>query len=211
MGNRGHVEKQARAREMRARAHTLQEICDELGCSRSSASLWTRGVEFTPKPRNRGIGAAKPHPLHLRKLAEIEECRQWAAEALGVLSDRDLFLAGIGLYAGDGSKTGGDVRFANSNPALVALFCRWLRHFFDPDEARLRVRLYLHEGLDLDAATGHWARVTGVPAVQFTKPHRPAARVGLRHTKHEFGCCHVSYGCTRTKRKVLALLDALVI
>lgn len=36
---------------------------------------------------------------------------------------------------------------------MVALFLTWFRRFFVVDEARLKLRLYLHEGLDLGAAT----------------------------------------------------------
>lgn len=210
MGNRGHLGKQERARELRAQAWTLAEIAAELGCAKSSASLWTRDVEFTAKPRNRGNSVTKPHPMHLAKLAEIEECRRWAAEAIGTMSERDLFMAGIGLYAGDGAKTGGAVKFANSNPALVGLFCRWFRRFFAPDETRMRVRLYLHVGLDLEAAQAHWSGVTDVPIGQFTKAHRAVPDASIRHNKHPFGCAHVCYSCTATMRKVTGLLEALV-
>ncbi|MGI9623558.1 MAG: hypothetical protein ACR2PK_12040 [Acidimicrobiales bacterium] len=210
MGNRGHVDKQLRARELRAEAWTLDEIARELDSAKSSASLWTRGVKFTPKPRNRGVGVTKPHPMHLAKLAEIEECREWGLQQVGELSDRDLFMAGIGLYAGDGAKAGAEVRFANSNPALVALYCRWLRRFFEIDESRLRVSLYLHEGLDLTSANRHWSEVTGIPEAQFYKPYRAVPDVSIRRNKHAFGCAHVRYASTRTLRKVLGLLAGLV-
>ncbi len=210
MGNRGHLHKQDEARRLRAEAWTLDEIASALGCAKSSASLWTRGVEFDPKPRNRGNNVTKPHHLHLKKLAQIEECKAWANEALGNVSDRDLFMAGIGLYAGDGAKTGAEVRFANSNPGLVALHCRWFRTFFEVDESKMRFQLYLHEGLDLDAANEHWVGVTGIPSEQFYKPYRAKADAFIRRTKHEFGCAHVRYCSTRTLRKVLALLDALL-
>ena len=54
------------------------------------------------------------------------------------------------------------------------IFVTWLRHFFDIDESRLRVRLYLHEGLDLDAATRSGATARH-PAEQFRKPYRAVA------------------------------------
>ena len=126
------------------------------------------------------------------------------------MSDRDLLMAGIGLYAGDGSKTGNEVKFANTNVDLVCVFCGWLRSTFDIDESRLRVRLYLHDGLDLDAATQRWSQALGVPPSQFTKPHRPAPRHGLEHSKHPYGCAHVTYACARTQRKIMGFLDALV-
>jgi hypothetical protein len=115
-------------------------------------------------------------------------------------------MAGLGLYAGDGA----EVRFANSNPALVALFCDWLRTFFEVDESPLRVSLYLHEGLDLEAANAHWASVTRIRVEQFYKPWRAVADASIRHNKHEYGCAHVRYASTRTIRKVQGLLQALV-
>lgn len=105
MGNGGkHIERH-RARELRAEAWTLQEIADELGVSKGSVSVWVRDVEFVPKPRNRGHASHKPHPLHVRKLAEIERCRVEADALIGRLSSRDLTMFCLALYAGEGSKT----------------------------------------------------------------------------------------------------------
>jgi hypothetical protein len=85
-----------------------------------------------------------------------------------------------------------------------------LRAFFDIDEARLRVQVYLHEGLDLDAAESFWSTVTGVPRVQFRKPYRATADPSIRRAKHVNGCCYVSYGCSRTHRKIMGLVRALL-
>ena len=85
----------------------------------------------------------------------------------------------------------GKVTFANTNPAMIAFFCAWLRRFFAIDESRLRVRVYLHEGLDLDAAEQFWSEVTGVPRSQFNRavpgegrsvdpPEQARARLRLR-------------------------------
>ena len=46
MGYRGQVDKQNRARDLRAQGWTLTEICEEVGCSKASASLWCRDVEL---------------------------------------------------------------------------------------------------------------------------------------------------------------------
>jgi hypothetical protein len=61
-------------------------------------------------------------------------------------------VAGVALYAGEGAKRDGAVKFANSDPRMIGFYCAWLRRFFEIDEARLRVRLYLHQGLDLSAS-----------------------------------------------------------
>lgn len=66
-------------------------------------------------------------------------------ERIGRLSDHAFLAAGAALYAGEGAKGGYEVNFANTDPAMIAFHCAWLRRFFDIDESRLRVRVYLHE------------------------------------------------------------------
>lgn len=63
---------------------------------------------------------------------------------------------------------------------MIALFLAWFRRFFPVDEHRLRVRLYLHEDLDLDAAIDHWVAVTGIPRSQFGGRDDPAEPPHLR-------------------------------
>jgi predicted transcriptional regulator len=209
MGYRGKHEDQDKARRMRAEGRTLADIASTLGVSKSSVSLWVRDVEFTPSPRRTGA-QRRPHPFHDRKLAEIAELDRQGLERIGVLSEEAFLAAGVALYAGEGAKTDKAVMFANSDPAMVRFFCAWFRHFFDVDEERLRVRVYLHEGLDLDAAEEHWSAVTGVPRSQFIQPYRAAADGEFRKYKHAFGCAYVSYSSSRTHRAVMGLVRALL-
>lgn len=212
MGYRGKLAEQERARQLRARAWTLQEIADELGVAKSSVSIWVRDVDFEPRPRSRGRSARRqrPNALQRRKLAEIEALLRDGTERIGRLSERDFFVAGVALYAAEGSKRDGNLRFTNSDPRFIYFYCRWLRHFFDIDESRLRVRLYLHRGLDLDAANGYWSAITAIPLEQFGKPYRAVADRSIRKTKHPYGCVGVGYGCSRTHRAVMGLAHALV-
>jgi transcriptional regulator with XRE-family HTH domain len=213
VGYRGKLEERARARELRAQAWTMPEIAEHLGVSRSSVSLWTRDVPFDPGARRSRRTDRRPrgsdHPLRRRKLAEIARYEAEGRERLAELTDRELLVAGVGLYAGDGSKRDGEVRFANSDPRLVAFFCTWLRRCFVVEEERLRVRLYLHEGLDLDAAVRSWSETTGVPLGQFTRAYRAVPDASIRHNKHPHGCAHVSYASSRVHREIMGLVRSL--
>jgi transcriptional regulator with XRE-family HTH domain len=209
MGYRGKVKEQEEARRLRAQNLTLAEIAKRLGVSKSSVFLWVRDVPFTPSKRRYGP-RRRPHPAHLRKLEEIERLNEEGRLRIGTLSGHAFFAAGISLYAGEGSKTEGSVRFANTDPTMMRFFATWLRAFFDIDEARLRVRVYLHEGLDLDAAEAHRSDVTGVPRTQFRKAYRAVPDPSIRLNKHEFGCGYLEYSCTRTHRAVMGLVRALL-
>jgi transcriptional regulator with XRE-family HTH domain len=209
MGYRGKVAQQEQARLLRADGMTMPEIAQRLCVSKSSVSLWARDVDFVPRPR---ISARRrgPNALRRRKQAEIDELLVEAATQIGRLSDREFLVAGAALYAGEGAKGDGVVLMANTNPAIIAFFCAWLRRFYDIDESRLRVRLYLHHGLDLDEATDYWSALTGIPPTQFGKPYRAVPDPSIRNAKHPRGVATVRYSCSRIHRSIMGLVHALL-
>ena len=210
MGYRGKTAERERARELRAQAWILQDIADELGVAKSTVSRWVRDVVFEARPRRTGARLRGPNKLQRRRQAEIDELLAEGRSRIGLLSDREFLVAGTALYAGEGSKTDGVVKFANTDPRMIAFFCAWLRYFFDIDESRLRLWLYLHEGLDLDAGIKFWSQLTSIPPSRFGKPYRAVADPSIRRSKHPLGCPAVSYSCSRTHRAVMGLVQALL-
>lgn len=209
VGYRGKTAEQVRARELRALAWTYDEIAAELGVSKGSVSLWVRDVEFVARPR-RTARKRGPNKLERAKLEEIARLKAEGVERIGRLSEREHLVAGTALYAGEGTKVGSMVNFANSDPRMILFFLTWLRTFFDLDESRLRFRMYLHEGLDLGAAVEFWSELTGIPPSQFGKPYRAVADPSIRKAKHPMGCPSVRYSDVHVLRSVLGLVDALL-
>jgi hypothetical protein len=210
MGYRGKLAEREQARRLRATGLPMAEIAARLGVSRSSVSLWVRDVPFEPHRRGTRGRRRAPNVLQRRKQAEVDRLLAEGRDRLGRLSEREFLVAGVALYAGEGSKRDGSVSLANSDPRMVAFFCLWLRQFFQIDESRLRVRLYLHEGLDLAASTAFWSEATGIPESQFGKPYRAAADPSIRHAKHVHGCVSIGYSCSATHRSIMGLVGALL-
>ena len=209
MGYRGKVKQQEQARAFRAQSRTLADIAQILGVSKSSVSLWVRDVPFTPTLPLRGPHR-RPHPAHEAKLRQIEELNREGRERIGTLSDEEFLVAGVALYAGEGAKGDGTVQFANTDPAMIRFFCAWLRRFFGVDERRVRLGVYLHQGLDLEHAEAFWSKLTGVPRDQFRQAHRAVPDASIRHNKHEHGCAYVYYCCSKTHRQIMGLVRALL-
>jgi hypothetical protein len=210
MGYRGKLAERQQARLLRRTGLPLAEIAARLGVSKSSVSLWVRDVAFEPVPRVTRGRRREPNALQRRRQAEIDRLLAEGRARIGRLSEREFLVAGVALYAGEGSKTEGAVKFANTDPRMIAFFCAWLRRFFEVDEARLRVRLYLHEGLDLTASVDFWSELTGIPPAQFLKPYRAVPDPTIRHTKHVHGCVSIGYSCSATHRSIMGLVHALL-
>jgi hypothetical protein len=210
MGYRGKLAERQQARQLRRTGLPLAEIAARLGVSRSSVSVWVRDVSFDPLPRPPRGRRRAPNALQRRRQVEIDRLVEEGRVRIGRLTDREFLVAGVALYAGEGSKTDGSLRFANSDPRMILFFCCWLRRFFTIEESRLRLGLYLHEGLDLAATIAYWSALTGIPAEQFGKPYRAVPDPSIRHAKHVHGCVTVRYSCSATHRTVMGLVRALL-
>jgi hypothetical protein len=210
MGYRGKLAQRERARRLRATGLPLADIAARLGVSKSSVSLWVRDVAFDPRPRSTRGRSRAPNALQRRKQAEIAHLLDQGRDRVGRLSEREFLVAGIALYAGEGSKEDGRLRFSNSDPRMIVFFCSWLRRFFEIDESRLRVHLYLHQGLDLAATIAYWSALTGIPPTQFLKPCRAVPDPSIRQAKHVHGCVGIGYSCSATHRSIMGLVAALL-
>ena len=212
MGYGGKVTEQRRARELRAQSWTIPDIAKELGVSKSSVSLWVRDVDFVPNPRRHNYWTKdNPHPMQLAKEAEIERCHREGVERIGALSDREFLVLGLALYAGEGAKTDGSVRFANSDPRLILVFVTWLRRFFEIEESRLRIRLYLARRVSTSTQRSEfWSHLTanpGEPVRQAVSCRRGSDDPDGRSTSWD---AHASiYSCALTHRRVMGMIEAV--
>ncbi|MEV7981435.1 hypothetical protein [Streptomyces sp. NPDC086519] len=192
-----------RARELRLQGWTYNQIQAELGCSKSSVSLWVRDLprpepKCTPEEQRARMNAGLAR-FHASRDLERTATKQEAAAAIGDLSDRELFIAGVALYWAEGSK-GKPYRrtevlqFINSDPNVIRLFLGWL-DLLEVARDRLTLRVSIHETADVRAAEEFWADVAGVEASAFSKAtlkkHNP--RTVRKNTGDSYHGCLVIY------------------
>jgi transposase len=178
----------ARARELRGQGLDYEDIAAALGVSKSSVSLWVRDM---PRPERlsyeecckRSAEGSRVYWEAERPAREArrEAVRVAAAGQIGVLSKREVIIAGAVAYWCEGAKNKpyrrqDRVVFINSDPGLVKFFLRFL------DEAgvapaQLRFRVQIHETADIAGAERFWRGVTGAEPARFhratLKRHNP--------------------------------------
>ncbi|MEV0277687.1 hypothetical protein AB0I22_15095 [Streptomyces sp. NPDC050610] len=166
----------ATARELRTQGLTYDQIQLELGCSKSSISLWVRDLP-KPPPRTKEEASAIARRGWEATLARREAARQEtkleATREIGELSDRELFLIGVGLYWSEGTKSkpyrrDEQVTFVNSDPNMIEVYLSWLA-LLGVDRQRLRFYVMIHESADVEGAERFWADLTGGDATMFGK------------------------------------------
>ncbi|MEU3066713.1 hypothetical protein AB0935_17455 [Streptomyces sp. NPDC007027] len=191
----------AKARELRLQGMTYDQIQVELGCSKSSISLWVRDLPRPERTRTReqssAIGRRGWETTLQRRDAERRAARQRAEEEVGALSDRELFLVGVALYWAEGSKskpyrTQERVTFVNSDPGMIEVFLAWLRLLGVADD-HLRFHVHIHETADVTAAEQFWAALTGAGPEAFGKTSlkRHSPRTTRKNVGAEYRGCLV--------------------
>ncbi|NYV75614.1 helix-turn-helix domain-containing protein [Streptomyces sp. UH6] len=193
-----------RARELRRQGWTYDRITAELGCSRSSVSLWVRDL---PKPERQRRSREEASEIGKRawearlqtREAERQRTKGAARREIGVLTERELFIAGVALYWAEGSKDKPYARrervvFVNSDPGVIRLYLAWLRLVGAPFE-RLRFAVMIHQGADARAAEEYWAELTGADESAFYKTtlkrHNP--KTVRRNTGESYRGCLAVY------------------
>lgn len=175
----------ARARELRLQGMTYDQIQVELGCSKGSISLWVRDLAKPPRRTREDASAIAKRGWEatlLRRETERRRTREAARRETATLSDRELFIAGVGLYWAEGTKSKPyrrqeRVSFVNSDPDMISVFLAWLRLMGVTTE-RIRFHVHIHESADIAQAEDFWAGHTGADASRFgktsVKKHHPA-------------------------------------
>lgn len=171
-----------KARELRKQGFGIKTIASKLGVSSSTASLWCRDILLSPKQRKELERRAHDPYYGKRKdniqrqiqkrLDTIEQLKQEGIRDVGTLSKRELFIAGVALYWAEGFKKDKRLGFANSDPAMIKLFLKWLIHCCKVPKRDIRVRVGLNISHKdrIEEVETHWSRVTNIPKNQFQKP-----------------------------------------
>ncbi|MFJ9811503.1 hypothetical protein ACIRTB_25100 [Streptomyces sp. NPDC101158] len=191
----------ARARELRLEGRTYDQIQVELGCSKSSISLWVRDLPKPERKRTREEASAIGRRGWEARLRIREEERQRTKEAaareVGPLSDRELFLIGVALYWSEGTKDKEYARrervvFVNSDPDMIRTFLSWL-DLIGVDRARHTYHLMIHETADVTGAEHFWADLTGGGPERFGKTtlKRHAPRTARKNVADAYRGCLV--------------------
>jgi len=168
------------AKKLRAKGWPINKIYRELGVSKAAVSVWVRNIELTNVQKekiHRGRFSREVIERARRTRLRNENARRQviidtAKEDIKNLSQKDLFLVGISLYWGEGGKTGGVVRFSNSDPRLIQLMMKFLKEKCGVPRGKFRAHLHIHPHLDYKNAERYWAMVSGISLQQFYKTYR---------------------------------------
>ena len=206
-----------KAIQLRLAGESYNQIKKEIGVSKSTLSGWLKNMPLSEE-RLKELQHSEQRIEHYR-----ETCRKRKEKILGdfykqekkkilPLSKRDLFIAGLFLYWGEGGKTDkGSLVLSNTNPAVIKFGIRWMEKVLGVKREAITVRLHLYKDMNIDNEVNFWSKELGVGKEQFRNPYIKNSnktsltyKVGFGH-----GTCNIRVSNVILQRKVLMGLKSI--
>ncbi len=211
-----------KATRLRRAGWSYNVISQRIKVAKSTLSHWLREVPYSPNPsvarRIRQGPMKSAMRRHGEKLQKILTIKQYAAAELGQLSKRDLWMIGLGLYIGEGSKLYEMTQLVNSDPNVVMLSMLWLRKVCGLSNENFRIAIHLYPDTSKQAALRYWSKVCAVPASRFGKIQvdRRTNKSGKKHRKLPYGTVRITVKSAGTPqygvalhRKIIGWIEAI--
>lgn len=204
---------------LRKAGYSYAYISAKTGLPKSTLSGWLASVPYTPNAETvrrvgKAIAAANARKSKIKQQTFLE-ARQEAKKEIGLLSNRDIFMFGLGLYLGEGSKTNDVTRIVNSDPKVISLALKWFE-VIGLSRASFAITLHLYPDTDVEKSIAFWSAHTGLPRPQFLKvqidwrKNKKMYKLG----KLPYGTAHLSVRSLGNKkfgvalsRKILACIE----
>lgn len=210
-----------KAIRLRQEGYSYTYINTKTGLAKSTLSYHLALIPYTPnsytKSKSNLAQQKSAQTKHRQKTLKIEKAKKWAENKIKKLNERDILMAGIALYAGEGSKTNNLVRLVNADPSIVNFFIKWLAVLGVPKE-NIAIRIHAYPDSDMDDCVCFWGKVTGLAKDQFQSPSidRRVNKDRRRSAKHKHGTAHLTVRAngkpefgTALSRKIDSLMKIL--
>lgn len=158
-------EEYLKARELRSKGWSIKDIKDNLCVSKSSVSVWVRDIELTKEQKD-ALTAKKSHnrlfgddsPIRQKHLKIREKYKLLGRKLYNKYKLDPLFVCGCALYWAEGDKRRNEIAFSNSDPAMMALFLKFLKKYFDVKKEDIKFKIHTHKDNEksLESILDYW-------------------------------------------------------
>lgn len=160
---------------------SIKELSNRFGLAKSTVSNWCKDLQLSEEQirrliQNSKVGATlgrlKGAKIQReRKINLINKYKLEGISRLKNLTGEEKFLAGLGIYWGEGLKKDTRAGFSNSDPNLVRFMITWFKTNFDLsfNDFSCQVGINKIHKLREEKVKKYWSEVTGILLSNFTK------------------------------------------
>src|SRR3989338_7426847 len=203
---------------LRKEGKSYSQIKSVVKVSKSTLSNWLRDYPLS-KERIRSLQALSEKRIEnfrktmLRKREmRLSEVYNKEKKKLLPLSKRELFLAGLFLYWGEGTKANkGELVISNTDPKVITFSLHWFIKILKVPKKKIKILVHLYKDMNIEKELQFWSELTKIPLSQFRKPYIKKTYSKSVTYKGAFGhgTCNIRIADTRLLEKVLMTIKAM--
>lgn len=206
-----------KAIELRKQGKTYSQILDEVKVAKSSISLWLKEIQLSEDQINNIKEIRKKAVEKYRQTMKLKRTNRYRSyyenqkNKLLPFSDRELLIAGLFLYWGEGNKAStNSISINNTNPKLVKFALYWMVKSLSIPKNKIKVQVHLYKDMDVKKELEFWSRELKIPLVQFNNPYiKNSNKSDLDQKGFGHGTCGLSSSNTVIKENILMALEAI--
>jgi hypothetical protein len=206
------------ALRLRKEGKSYSQIKTALGISKSTLSDWLHKYPLTREQINslrslsekrieRYSNTMRRKREERHRLYYTQEKEKWFP-----FSERELFIAGLFLYWGEGNKADRNVvSVSNTDPSVIKFAINWIINCLYISRSFVRIQLHLYSDMDINEETDYWARQLDLNKNQFCRPYIKESKKTSLDQKGLFGhgTCNIRVCKTEIKERILMDLKAV--
>jgi len=202
---------------LRKQGKSYSQIKKELKVSKSTLSLWLRKYPLSKEQINKLRAWSEirieKYRQTMQQKREIrllnyykEEKRKWLP-----LSLKELYLAGLFLYWGEGAKTiRSQVSINNTDPDVLKFSLYWMCAVLKIPKEKIQVYLHLYNDMNMSKEIDFWSKTLNMPKRLFSKPYiKKSKRTDLTQKGFGHGTCGLRTNNTVMKESILMAIQAI--
>jgi len=202
---------------LRKQEMSYSQIKSILGIGKSTLSAWLKDYPLTPErirelSKNERVIERCRETKRKKKEKRLNEFYIEQKKKIFPFSGRDLFIAGLFLYWGEGSKTlSTSVSVSNTDPSVINFFAYWAANVLNVPKEKMHISLHLYNDMDIEKEIRFWSNKLNIPKNQFTKPYIKTSLSTRINQKGGFGhgTCNLRISNARLSEKVLMAIKAI--
>lgn len=205
-------EVQKKALELRKQGMSYSQIKKILMVSKSTLSSWLKNYPLSKeritelRDKNEIRIERFRETMRNKKEARLKNIYDQQKFLLLPFSKREIFIAGLFLYWGEGSKHRlSSLAISNTDHAVIKFFIQWLNLCFAIPKNIIKIDLHLYGDMDVKKEITYWSKKLNISTSQFSHPYiKKTSSTDINH-KGSFGhgTCNARIGNARLSEKVL--------
>lgn len=199
-----HTLLREKAIQLRLQGYTYGQIKRELGLPKGTLSYWLhkyplgeQSLQKLSKSRAQARDIAREryrNTVRERRLKKLKAVYEIQKNSILPLSEKELLIAGLFLYWGEGAKGRGIVSISNTDPKVAKFAFFWMTQILRVPISKIKVGLHIYKDMDVEETIKFWSKVLNLPKEQFNKPYiKKTNREGLTYKSFGHGTCKIEY------------------